>query len=114
MISTKICVPKNRENDKIQLSPPVTPGVLNTLFFYQSAIVMPLYQILLRFWIILLQNAHHFDLLKCQILNVLLTVLIHASFNAMLQHRPFQSIKTDGNEFKMFYEKECNILINPH
>ena len=23
----------------------------------------------------------------------------------MLQHRPFQNIKADGNEFKMFYEK---------
>ena len=36
----------------------------------------------------------------------------HVSFRvivAMLQHRPFQNIKTDGNEFKMFYEKECNI-----
>ena len=32
----------------------------------------------------------------------------------MLQHKPFQNINTDGNEFKMFYEKECNILINPH
>ena len=32
----------------------------------------------------------------------------------MLQHRPFQNIKTDENEFKMIYEKECNILINPH
>ena len=32
----------------------------------------------------------------------------------MLQHRPFQNIKADGNEFKMFYEKECNILIHPH
>ena len=45
---------KNRENDKIQLSPPMTPGVLNTyffffFFFFQSAIVMvmPLYQIVL-------------------------------------------------------------------
>ena len=41
----------------------------------------------------------------------------HVSFRvivAMLQHRPFQNIKTDGNEFKMFNEKECNILINPH
>ena len=28
----------------------------------------------------------------------------------MLQHKPFQNIKTDGNEFKMFYEKDCNIL----
>ena len=37
----------------------------------------------------------------------------HVSFRvivAMLQHRPFQNIKTDGNEFKVFYEKECNIL----
>ena len=27
---------------------------------------------------------------------------------AMLQHRPFKNTKTDGNKFKMFYEKECN------
>ena len=24
------------------------------------------------------------------------------------------NLKTDRNEFKMFYEKECNILIKPH
>ena len=31
----------------------------------------------------------------------------HVSFRVtvrMLQHRPFQNIKTDGNEFKMFYK----------
>ena len=32
---------------------------------------------------------------------------------AMLQHRHFQNIKIDGNKFIVFYEKECNILINP-
>ena len=32
----------------------------------------------------------------------------------MLQHRPSKNDKTDGNKFKVFYEKECNILINPH
>ena len=56
--------PKNGANDKIQLSPPVIPGVLNTYFFYQSAIVMSLYQIFLHFWIIFLENAHNFDLLN--------------------------------------------------
>ena len=38
----------------------------------------------------------------------------HVAFRviiAMLQHRPFQNTNTDRNEFKMFYEKECNILI---
>ena len=37
----------------------------------------------------------------------------HVSFCvivAMLQHRLFQNIKTDQNEFKIFHEKECNIL----
>ena len=32
----------------------------------------------------------------------------HVSFRVivpMLQHRPFQNIKPDGNEFKMFYKK---------
>ena len=54
---------KKKENEKIQLFPPVTPGVLNT-YFYQPAIMMPLYQIFLHFWIILLQSAHNFDLLN--------------------------------------------------
>ena len=39
-----MCVPrkKNRENDKIQLSPPVTPGVHNTYLLpirYSDAII---------------------------------------------------------------------------
>ena len=38
-----MCVPpKNRENDKIQLSPPVTTGVLNTYILpicYSDAII---------------------------------------------------------------------------
>ena len=40
-VKENVCPPQNRENDKIQLSLPVTP---------------------LHFWIILLQNAHNFDL----------------------------------------------------
>ena len=56
--------PKNRENDKIQLSPPVNPGVLNTYFLlicYGDAIIP---NIFFHFWIILVQNAHNFDLLN--------------------------------------------------
>ena len=32
----------------------------------------------------------------------------------MLQHRPLKTPKTDRNDFKMFCEKECDILIKPH
>ena len=32
---------------------------------------------------------------------------------AMLQHTHY-NLKTDRHEFKMFCEKECNILIKPH
>ena len=34
-------------------------------------------------------------------------IIFHVSIRVivpMLQHRPFQNIKTDGNEFKMFYK----------
>ena len=54
---------KTRENDKIQFLH-LRPQVYLTHIFYQSAIVMPLYQIVLHFWIILLQNVHNFDLLN--------------------------------------------------
>ena len=38
----------------------------------------------------------------------------HVSFRVivlMLQHRPFQNIKTDANEFKMFYKKNVIYLL---
>ena len=40
------------------------PQVYLTLIFYQSAMYIALYQIWLYFWIIVLQNAHNFDLLN--------------------------------------------------
>ena len=42
----------------------LSPHVYLILIFYHSAIVMPLYQIFLHFWIILHKNTYNFDLLN--------------------------------------------------
>ena len=47
--------------------------------------------------------------IKIQFLCILSRNCSDASTQTFSKHQ-----KTDGNEFKMFYEKECNILINPH